>query len=152
MQNWHERLKNGMTVISADGHKLGKLTSFDADGFTIEKGIYFPRDYLARCSDVASVEGDEVRLLVNRDALLPLEDRMKLEERGEWAPRGNVPGGEGIGEPRPKETIRVPELQEEDADAASGARRGMSGSADVDRRAATGAAPEDHEPRGKRRS
>jgi hypothetical protein len=108
------QIKTGMTVVSADGHKLGKVTSLDADGFTIEKGIYFPRDYLARYGDVAGVEGDEVRLLVEREALLRLEDRAKLEERGEWAARGEVPGGEGPGVPRPKENIRVPALQEEE--------------------------------------
>lgn len=107
-------IKTGMKVVSADGHKLGKVTSLEADGFIIEKGLYFPRDHLARYVDVAVVQGDEIKLSVNRDALLELEDRAKLEERGEWAPRGAVPGGESPAVPQPNEAIRVPELQDEE--------------------------------------
>jgi hypothetical protein len=114
-------VREGMTAVSADGHKLGKVTSLGADGFTIEKGVYFPRDYLARFSDVGSVTGDEVHLVTGRDDLLRLEDRMKLEERGEWAARGKVPGADApplpdqtrAAPPASDENIRVPELEED---------------------------------------
>jgi hypothetical protein len=64
----------GMSVFSADGEKLGNVVRRDADSFIIEKGLFFPKDYLCHYADVASVAGDDVRLSVNREELVRLRD------------------------------------------------------------------------------
>jgi uncharacterized protein (TIGR02271 family) len=51
-----------MTVRSTDGEKLGKVIACEADRFFIEKGFFFPKDYLARYEDVVTVSGDDVLL------------------------------------------------------------------------------------------
>ncbi len=114
MQTRRDDIREGMTVVSADGHKLGKVTTCAGDGFTIEKGLFFPRDHLARYTDVAAISGDEIQLAVERDALMPIEDRAKLEERGEWAPRGQVPGSDAVATARDEPTIRNPALEDEE--------------------------------------
>lgn len=64
-----DRIREGMTVYSADGHELGKVTVCDANTFIIEKGFFFTRDYVARYEDVSGVWGDDVRLSRRRDEL-----------------------------------------------------------------------------------
>ena len=64
-----KRLRKGMTVHSADGHKLGKVIELDANTFVIEKGHFFPKDFVARYEDVADVLADDVRLTRGREAL-----------------------------------------------------------------------------------
>src|SRR5512142_2773026 len=55
-------INEGMTVRSIDGEKLGKVVACRADEFVIEKGFFFPKDYLARYQDVADVRDGEVML------------------------------------------------------------------------------------------
>jgi uncharacterized protein (TIGR02271 family) len=62
-------IQEGMAVYSSDGEKLGKVISLDADGFLIEKGFFFPKEYFARFAHVATVSGDEVRLSLAKDQL-----------------------------------------------------------------------------------
>ncbi len=62
-------IREGMTVYAADGEKLGKILQCDPDAFIIEKGFFFPKDYIARYEDVADATGDEVRLLRGRASL-----------------------------------------------------------------------------------
>lgn len=82
MQDWN-RVREGMTVYSADGHKLGKVVRSDASGIIVEKGIFFIKDYLARHEDVAAIEEDDVRLAVNREALRELrEDEVSAGSTG----------------------------------------------------------------------
>ncbi len=52
----------GMIVRSIDGEKLGKVVACKADEFVIEKGFFFPKDYLVRYQDVADVRDGEVML------------------------------------------------------------------------------------------
>lgn len=63
------RIREGMTVYSAEGDKLGKVISCDASTFIIEKGFFFPKDYVARFDDVRDVTGDDVHLSRGRDML-----------------------------------------------------------------------------------
>jgi hypothetical protein len=55
-------IREGMTVYSKDGKKLGKIIKRDGDNFVVEKGLFFKKDYLASLEDVERLEGDEVRL------------------------------------------------------------------------------------------
>lgn len=97
-------ITEGMTVFSSDGEKLGKVSSFDDATFTIEKGFFFPKDYLARYEDIADVTGDEIRLAIAKDAFL------RLRESGAY--------GHGYGATRDVarsggEDIRMPVVEEE---------------------------------------
>jgi uncharacterized protein (TIGR02271 family) len=63
----HE-IREGMTVRSSDGEKLGKVIRCDADQFIVEKGFFFPKDYVVRY-DQATVAGDEVLLALPASSL-----------------------------------------------------------------------------------
>jgi uncharacterized protein (TIGR02271 family) len=68
-------IREGMTVFSSDGEKLGKVLSCEASTFTIEKGFFFPKDYVARYDDIADVTGDDIRLAMTKDNFIQLRDR-----------------------------------------------------------------------------
>ena len=69
-----DRIHEGMTVFSSDGEKLGKVTACAGSSFTIEKGIFFPKDYVARADEVADVTDDEVRLALTKESFLRLRE------------------------------------------------------------------------------
>jgi uncharacterized protein (TIGR02271 family) len=55
-------IREGMAVYSADGTKLGKVTDAQEGSFFIEKGFFFPKEYVARYDEIADIRGDEVFL------------------------------------------------------------------------------------------
>jgi uncharacterized protein (TIGR02271 family) len=63
------QIREGMTVRSSDGEKLGKVFAVGEDSFHVEKGLFFPKDYLCRFSDVTDVRDGELILASGRDAL-----------------------------------------------------------------------------------
>jgi uncharacterized protein (TIGR02271 family) len=63
-----------MTVFSSDGEKLGKVQSCDASTFTIEKGFFFPKDYVAHYDDIEAVTGDDVRLAMTKDTFVRMRE------------------------------------------------------------------------------
>lgn len=64
-----QRIAEGMTVHSSDGHKLGRIVRVGTTSFELEKGFFFPKDYLVRFSDIADVRENEVRLHTTREEL-----------------------------------------------------------------------------------
>jgi uncharacterized protein (TIGR02271 family) len=92
-----EQLREGMIVHSADGERLGKIVRCGPDGFVIEKGIFFKKEYIARYEDVASFDEDGVMLSRAKDELT-------LETEGV-----------GLGREREPErvTVTVPVYEEE---------------------------------------
>lgn len=62
-------IKQGMTVFSADGQKLGQVVSSGDGGFVVERGIFFRKSYLCSYEDVAVLEGDQVQLSRDMDYL-----------------------------------------------------------------------------------
>jgi uncharacterized protein (TIGR02271 family) len=52
----------GLVVRTADGEKLGRIVRCEQTSFVIEKGIFFPTDYVARYEDIAAVRDGEVYL------------------------------------------------------------------------------------------
>ena len=58
-----------MNVWSSDGEKLGKVVQCGSDGFLIEKGLFFRKEYSVAYSDVADVRGDDVILRIGSGAL-----------------------------------------------------------------------------------
>jgi hypothetical protein len=62
-------IKEGMTVRSLDGHKLGKVYAVGDTEFHIEKGLFFPKDYSCRFSEISDIRGGDIILTHGRDSL-----------------------------------------------------------------------------------
>ncbi len=60
-----------MTVRGVDGKKLGKVTSCEEENFTIERGVIFPRDYIARYEDICAIRDGEIILGCGKRELKP---------------------------------------------------------------------------------
>lgn len=67
-------VREGMVVRSQDGQKLGKVYATSDDQFQIEKGLFFPKDYLCRYADIADIRGDEIILHHGQEALRSTSD------------------------------------------------------------------------------
>ncbi|NOK21905.1 YsnF/AvaK domain-containing protein [Corallococcus carmarthensis] len=67
-------IKEGMTVRSSDGEKLGKVFAVSEGEFHIEKGMFFPKDYLVRYVEVSDIRNGEIYLNHGREALSGLAD------------------------------------------------------------------------------
>ena len=64
-----EQIREGATVRSTDGEKLGKIVACQDDGFIIEKGVFFKKDYIVRYDDVIDTRDGEVILAMDMEAL-----------------------------------------------------------------------------------
>jgi uncharacterized protein (TIGR02271 family) len=62
-------LHTGMEVVSSDGDKLGKVVQLDASRLTVEKGFFFPHDYVIPMSAVDSAD-DAIYLNLSKDDAL----------------------------------------------------------------------------------
>jgi uncharacterized protein (TIGR02271 family) len=54
------RVRVGMKAISNRGEHLGRVLSKDDQGFIVEKGKFFPKDYLLRYEYISDLRGDEL--------------------------------------------------------------------------------------------
>lgn len=96
-------IREGMTVYSADGYRVGRVAAVGVDEFEIEKGTFFRRDRRARLADVKEVKGSEVYLSRRREALARLDEaheRLPAREARTEATevRDRSPMGEHFGE------------------------------------------------------
>lgn len=64
-----DQVREGMEVWSVDGHKLGKVVSIQADSFLVEKGFFFPKDYMISCDVIADVREGKIVLSQRREEL-----------------------------------------------------------------------------------
>jgi uncharacterized protein (TIGR02271 family) len=71
------QLREGMTVRSSDGEKLGRVFALGDDAFHIEKGLFFPKDYLVRYAEVSDIRDGEIILMHGRESLLKLSSEAK---------------------------------------------------------------------------
>jgi len=60
----------GMDVYGADGEKLGQIVAIDTNSIMVEKGFFFPKDYYIPRTAIASIDGENVYLLVGKDEAL----------------------------------------------------------------------------------
>jgi uncharacterized protein (TIGR02271 family) len=67
-----DQVMEGMTVRSSDGEKLGKVFALGGEAFHIEKGLFFPKDYLVRYQDISDIRDGEIILMHGRESLLRL--------------------------------------------------------------------------------
>lgn len=69
-------LKEGMTVRSIDGHKLGKVYAVGETEFHIEKGLFFPKDYSVRYAEISDIRDGEVILAHGKESLRDFSDEV----------------------------------------------------------------------------
>lgn len=84
-----------MPVYSADGHKLGTVYIIETTGFHVEKGFFFPKDYLARFEDIKEID-DSRNIVLSRKKDELLEggaawdqsaiDEADARDQGTWPP------------------------------------------------------------------
>jgi len=60
----YPNLTEGTSVRSQDGEKLGKISAMNEDSFTVQKGFFFPKDFMFRYDDIEDFREGE--LVVNR--------------------------------------------------------------------------------------
>ncbi|KFE60734.1 DUF2382 domain-containing protein [Hyalangium minutum] len=115
-------VKEGMLVRSIDGEKLGKVFAVQDDEFLIEKGLFFPKDYVCRYAEISDIRDGEIILMHGKEGLHRFsfdEDRGVLAGTGGTA--GVGPGAVSIPKDRPamhasfQEETGVP-LRAEEAD------------------------------------
>lgn len=83
------QISEGMAVRSIDGEKLGKVFAVGDDSFQIEKGLFFPKDYLVRYAEVSDIRDGEIILAHGRESLR----RLGEEDRYGTASLGTNPPG-----------------------------------------------------------
>jgi uncharacterized protein (TIGR02271 family) len=65
----HQGLSEGTPVYSRDDEKLGKVRDLGDDSFTIEKGFFFPKDFLIRYDDIQDIQDNGIHLKITKDEL-----------------------------------------------------------------------------------
>jgi hypothetical protein len=83
-------LREGMTVRSVDGHKLGKVYAVGDTEFQIEKGLFFPKDYSVRFAEISDIRDGEIILAHGKESLRSFSDEVPYES-------GRIAQREGIG-------------------------------------------------------
>ncbi|MFL5262780.1 MAG: YsnF/AvaK domain-containing protein [Anaeromyxobacteraceae bacterium] len=115
-------VQEGMIVYSSDGEKLGKVLQCEAETFIIEKGFFFPKDYIARYQDISDVRGDEIHLSSAKSAYTGDRDLREGSTLGAASSTGESygTGRAAMGTERERTTahtggedVRVPLAEEE---------------------------------------
>jgi uncharacterized protein (TIGR02271 family) len=86
-------IKEGMTVRSLDGHKLGKVYAIGETEFHIEKGLFFPKDYSCRFSEISDIRDGDIILAHGRDSLhrISMDAPSAFNATGLGAPQYTAP-------------------------------------------------------------
>jgi uncharacterized protein (TIGR02271 family) len=82
-----------MVVRSVDGEKLGKVFAVGEGEFHIEKGLFFPKDYLVQYSEISDIRGGEIILNHGKEALRGLS----ADSRYDTGATAGLGGGAGVG-------------------------------------------------------
>jgi len=109
----------GMHVYGNDGQSLGRIISSDENSFTIEKGVFFPKDFTLRYEDINDVRNDKIYLKGTLGSLREWKspeytgwEHVERVNVGEIKPQpveGFRPSYEALAE----ETVKVPVFEEE---------------------------------------
>jgi uncharacterized protein (TIGR02271 family) len=62
-------MSEGTPVYTQDNERLGKITSLDDDSFTVEKGIFFPKDFVIRYDDIQDIQDKGIYLNLTKNEL-----------------------------------------------------------------------------------
>ena len=71
-----------MVVRSIDGEKLGKVFAVGDGEFHIEKGLFFPKDYLVRYSEISDIRTGKSSSTTARKPEHPVARRQPLRHDG----------------------------------------------------------------------
>ncbi|MDC0713039.1 YsnF/AvaK domain-containing protein [Stigmatella sp. ncwal1] len=82
-----------MTVRSLDGERLGKVFAVNEDEFLIEKGLFFPKDYLCRYSEISGIQDGEIILMHGKEGL----HRFSFDASENREVLAGTGGGAGVG-------------------------------------------------------
>jgi hypothetical protein len=115
-------IREGMTVRSVDGEKLGKVFAVNEDEFLIEKGLFFPKDYVCRYSEIRRLEEGDIILAHGKEGL----HRFSLDGPQDTGVLAGTGGGAGVGpgalraadaeEPHVTVSLRAERAEERDID------------------------------------
>ncbi len=90
-------IKEGMTVRSIDGEKLGRVFALHSGEFLIEKGLFFPKDYVCRYSEISDIRNGEIILLHGKEKLHRfIFDQEREVQAGTGGGAGVGPGAVGV--------------------------------------------------------
>jgi uncharacterized protein (TIGR02271 family) len=91
------KVREGMEVRTRDDEKLGKIVRCGEADFEIEKGFFFPKEYLASFDDVHEVREDVVILAISADELKRLDEGRRGEHaEGARAPMAGFGSGQAL--------------------------------------------------------
>jgi uncharacterized protein (TIGR02271 family) len=92
-------VREGMVVRSVDGEKLGKVFAIGDGEFHIEKGLFFPKDYLVRYSEISDIRAGEIILNHGKEALSSLsrDDNRYATTGASTGATAGLGGGAGVG-------------------------------------------------------
>ena len=74
----YPELIEGMVVRSRDGERLGKVVLCNETDFQIEKGFFFPKDFIVKYDDILAVREGEVLVSLKKSELTPFKDESYL--------------------------------------------------------------------------
>jgi len=110
IQKKYQSIEEGMTVRSADGEKLGTITACGESQFHIEKGFFFPKEYVATYDDVIDFREGDVYLRGNLESLSAWKD----ESYAGWEERSPQTEASQLGASRgPTEEKTIPLTEEQ---------------------------------------
>jgi uncharacterized protein (TIGR02271 family) len=108
-----------MQVLCRDGKKLGRIVFTSEDSFTVEKGVFFPRDFTLRYDDIREIRDNQV---VINESTEEMEKWQSVDYSG-WSKVESVNRGEISAVPTqsfqnryealPEETVSIPIFEEE---------------------------------------
>ena len=89
----------GMSVRDLEGHKLGTVVELRGDGVRIEKGVFFPKEYVIDLSEVSEIRGDAVYLRRGKEEMLQIfEQGASANTNATLEPTGGFDADERLGE------------------------------------------------------
>ena len=103
-----EQIREGMTVYSADGKKLGKVAACGTAEFQVEKGFFFPKDTILAYGDVSEVRGEDVIVTQGETAL-----QSRYGQAEEAATTRRAAGSEPLRVPLAEEELDVTKRERE---------------------------------------
>jgi uncharacterized protein (TIGR02271 family) len=93
-------MSEGTPVYTQDDERLGKITHLDDDSFTVEKGIFFPKDFIIRYDDIQDIRDKGIYLNFTKNEL----NEWKNESYQGWSQVDDI--NQGRLEAQPKSEYR----------------------------------------------
>lgn len=104
----HPNVKGEMIAYTRDGEKLGKVTTLNEDNLNIEKGFFFPRDFVVSYDDITEVRDNEI--IISRQGT----ELRELSGRGQEGLSGHgLMGWDKLDALNKGEEIDIPLFEEE---------------------------------------